>query len=100
LLKISGEQKARAGAWAELLGQRLHQLIGQSSPEFDAVQVLGPIESSLSKVAGRFRWQILLKCTSAAALHRFVGLLMSEHPKLFSHRGVRVAVDVDPFFMM
>jgi primosomal protein N' (replication factor Y) len=100
LLKISGKQKAHAGAWAELLGQRLHQLIGQSSPEFDTVRVLGPIESSLAKVAGRFRWQILLKCTSTAALHRFVGLLMSEHPKLFNHRGVRVAVDVDPFFMM
>jgi primosomal protein N' (replication factor Y) len=100
LLKISGRHKARAAAWAELLGQRLHQLIGRSSPEFDAVQVLGPIESSLAKVAGRFRWQILLKCTSAATLHRFLSLLMSEHPKLFNHRQVRVAVDVDPFFMM
>jgi len=100
LLKISGPHKSRAGAWAELMGRRLRRLIERSSPEFEAVQVLGPIESSLARVAGRFRWQILLKSASSAALHRFLGLLMSEHPELFNNRLVRVAVDVDPFFMM
>jgi primosomal protein N' (replication factor Y) len=82
------------------MGRRLRRLIERSSPEFEAVQVLGPIESSLARVAGRFRWQILLKSASSAALHRFLGLLMSEHPELFNNRLVRVAVDVDPFFMM
>jgi len=100
LLKISGPHKSRAGAWAELMGRRLRRLIERSSPEFEAVQVLGPIESSLARMAGRFRWQILLKSASSAALHRFLGLLMSEHPELFNNRLVRVAVDVDPFFMM
>jgi primosomal protein N' (replication factor Y) len=100
LLKISGTHKSRSGAWAELIGHRLRRLIERSSPEFEAVQVLGPIESSLARVAGRFRWQILLKSASSASLHRFLSLLMSEHPKLFNNRLVRVAVDVDPFFMM
>ena len=100
LLKISGKSKDRTGGWAKLVGNSLNQLKAQFSPDFDNVQILGPIESSLARVAGRFRWQIMLKCVSAVILHRYFGQLMAEHPQLFNNRQVRVAVDVDPFFMM
>ena len=100
LLKISGKNKDRTGSWAGLIGNKMNQLKTQSSPGFDGVQILGPIESSLARVAGRFRWQILLKCVSAATLHNYYGRLMDDHPQLFNNRQVRVAVDVDPFFMM
>jgi primosomal protein N' len=54
----------------------------------------------MTRIAGRYRWQILVKSGSTAALHRLVRGLQSECAQLFSGRDVRVAVDVDPVFMM
>ena len=100
LLKFSGKDKSRTRAVAELLGKHCRRLIKRSAPEFGAVDILGPIESSVARVAGRFRWQIMVKCSSVGTLHAYIGRMMSDHPQLFGNRRVRVAIDVDPYFMM
>ena len=69
-------------------------------PLYQSVDILGPIEASLTRIAGRYRWQILLKGTNTRMLHQFIDQLMSDHTKIFSHHQVQVAIDVDPFFMM
>ena len=61
---------------------------------------MGPIEAFLTRIAGRYRWQILLKATNIGALHQFVNQLMAESHAVFAHRRVRVAIDVDPVFLM
>jgi primosomal protein N' (replication factor Y) len=61
---------------------------------------MGPIEAPLSRIAGYYRWQILLKCAHGGALHRFVDQLVSDHPQVFAARSGRVVIDVDPLFMM
>jgi len=61
---------------------------------------MGPIEASLTRIAQRYRRQILLKGSDTKMLHHFINQLMSAHPVLFNNRQVKVAVDVDPFFMM
>lgn len=100
LLKLSGKNKSRTQAWAELLAGHCHRLKGQSGQVFNTIEILGPIESSLARIAGRFRWQILVKCTSAGTLHTFIGRLMAAHAQVFANRHVRVAIDVDPYSMM
>jgi primosomal protein N' (replication factor Y) len=61
------------------------------------VEILGPVTAPLSKVRGRFRWQILLKGRERSELHRL----------LFHFRGgyhhsstVRLVIDVDPVEML
>jgi primosomal protein N' (replication factor Y) len=61
---------------------------------------MGPIESSLTKIARRYRWQILLKGKRAKALHQFVSQLLAENPTVFHHHRVRVIIDVDPVSLM
>jgi primosomal protein N' (replication factor Y) len=100
LLKVAGRHKQETAAVADALGSQCRRLKQRSPAGFKTVEIMGPIESSLPRVAGRFRWQLLLKGTSAFALHAFVGRLMTTNPALFSHRRIRVAVDVDPVFMM
>jgi primosomal protein N' (replication factor Y) len=61
---------------------------------------MGPIEASLTRIAGRYRWQILLKGLNAGALHQFINQLLSDNPSVFARQPIQVAIDVDPLFMM
>jgi len=45
----------------------------------ESIQILGPIEAALARIAGHFRWQILIKSLQAAVLHRFADRLLAGH---------------------
>ena len=97
LLRISGKDAARTRDHAQELGSCCHRLATQQGGH---TVVLGPIEAALSRVAGRYRWQVLLKSDPAMPVHRFLREVISAHSALFTHSAVRVAVDVDPFVFM
>nr|AGF93278.1 primosome assembly protein PriA [uncultured organism] len=99
-IKLAGKQKESVTGHAQELGRLCQQLTRGENERCRQVQVLGPIEAPLARIAGRHRWQILLKAPTAAALQQFVRRLMAENPAAFSGREVHTAVDVDPFFMM
>ena len=98
--KISGKDLQLTKDSAVNVGNLCLALKNANASLYDCVEILGPIESSLAKIAGRYRWQIILKATRTSALHQFVGRLMADHPAVFSNRRVRVAVDVDPVSLL
>jgi len=98
--KISGKVPERVRRQAQTLGAACRQLIADNREYQAAMEVLGPIESPMARVAGRYRWQMLVKSGSAGVLHRFIRDLQSAQVQLFSGRDVRIAVDVDPLFLM
>jgi primosomal protein N' (replication factor Y) len=65
-----------------------------------AVEILGPIEASIPRIARRYRWQILLKGMGVKPLHKFIRMVLLKNNAHFNNRYVKVVVDVDPFFMM
>ncbi len=98
-LRISGKNADAVRDHALKIGCAAKVLA--KSPPFDkSVSVLGPIESSLSRIAGHYRWQILLKGTTVSHLHLFARELLDGNTPLFRHAQVSVKVDVDPYFMM
>ncbi len=100
LLKISGRNAEKAKEFAVNAGQLCQKLKNQD-PQFQKkIEVLGPIEAPLTRIAKQYRWQILIKSPGAEALHRFVRKLVFEEGLGASSRFVTLAVDVDPFFMM
>jgi primosomal protein N' (replication factor Y) len=99
-LKIAGRDKRQTETHARSLGEVCRRLGQQDDVLRKSVDVMGPIEAALARIAGKYRWQILLKGQRAGTLHRLVWRVMRENPALFNRRGVTVAVDVDPFFMM
>jgi primosomal protein N' (replication factor Y) len=99
-LKISGKDREKVRQHAESIGGFCNELKADSRSVFKTVEVLGPIEASLPRIAKRFRWQILLKALSAKLLHRFVHQLLFENTGILNNRHVTVVVDVDPYFMM
>lgn len=66
----------------------------------ESIQILGPIEAPVARIAGQFRWQILIKSPQSVVLHRFVDQVLAAHPHGTTRQRVRLAVDVDPMFLM
>ena len=65
-----------------------------------SVEMLGPIEAPLPKIAKRFRWQILFKGSQTKILHRFARQLLFQNTFKLNTQNVRVVIDVDPYMMM
>jgi primosomal protein N' (replication factor Y) (superfamily II helicase) len=111
-LKVSGRDPEKTREFANTVGDLCRKLQGRAAAQGgsrreagacaspDPVEVLGPIEAPLSRIAGQYRWQILLKSPSGNHLHRFARRLMFDNAAALFDRQVSLAVDVDPFFMM
>ncbi|WP_457552613.1 primosomal protein N' [Desulfobacula sp.] len=98
-LKISGTSFAKVKAYAGTVADVLKALLENEGKQKNQVQILGPIEASIQKISSRFRWQILVKSSSSAQVNGLVKAMM-DHPKIAIKSGIRLAVDVDPYFLM
>ena len=98
-VKISGRNPDQTETVARRIGAFCNE-IQSREPEFRSIEVLGPIEAAVPRIAGKYRWQILLKAPGAGMLQRFSRRLLAEQNALFGRSGVTVALDVDPFFLM
>ena len=99
-LKISGKDPRETENHARLLGDLCRRLKTNRSDCNQHVEIMGPIEAFLTRVAGRYRWQLLLKGLSTKALHEFINQLLSKNPTVFVRHSVKVTIDVDPYSMM
>ncbi len=99
-LKISGKDSQKTKDHAHMLGDVCQSLKAGDRNYYQSVEIMGPIEASLTRIAQRYRWQILLKGSNTRRLHQFINQLMSNHPVVFNRHRVQVAIDVDPVFMM
>jgi primosomal protein N' (replication factor Y) len=58
--------------------------------------VVGPAESPLSRIRGRYRWQLLLRGVESGPLHLVARRLLEGSGRA----GLEIQVDVDPFHFM
>ena len=100
MIRLSGRDKKRTRECAKSIGECCNALRAGNKSFQKSVDVLGPIEASVTRIAGRFRWQILLKGDDSKPLHRFVRKIMFENAQKICGRDVGMIVDVDPYFMM
>lgn len=100
LLRISGKDKKRTAQHAQITGDLCQTMKGMDTSFSRYVEIMGPIEAAIPRVAGRYRWQVLLKGLRTKPLHHYVRKLLSENPSLSNNRYVKLTVDVDPFLMM
>ncbi len=99
-LSISGKDKQKTKAFAADFGEFLKNL-QHSDPLFtNNVEIFGPIEAPMVKIAQNYRWQILLKSIKSMPLHGFVNRLMHQNSTWLNNRLVKVAIDIDPYMML
>jgi primosomal protein N' (replication factor Y) len=58
----------------------------------ERVDVIGPAESPIPKIKGRYRWQLILKGGSIKILHRMAKGILAQG----SEKGMNIRLDVDP----
>jgi primosomal protein N' (replication factor Y) len=88
-LRLSSVKKDALIEEAHRLG-RLAKKLGAS--QGNIVEIIGPAESPLAKIRGRFRWQMLIKGKDIKALHKIARELINKS----SSSHVKITVDVDP----
>ncbi len=98
-MRISGRDRKRTVAVARKLGQTALSL-QKADPGYAAIQVLGPLEAPLARIAGRHRWQLLLKGPGSGLLRRFVTDLCFDDKGLRTAKDVSLGIDVDPMDML
>ncbi len=99
-LLISGKNREKTQMFVQQLSRRIKSFHESEVSFLKNVEILGPIEAPLTKIAGNYRWHVLLKSLRASPLHNFMDLLIQREKKLFSNRSIKVAVDVDPCLML
>lgn len=91
LVRIEGGDKARARAHGGRLAGELRKRAGESG-----VEVLGPVAAPLSRLVGRWRFQVVLRGRGGAREFRRwlwdCRALLRTPPR----GGIRISVDVDP----
>ncbi|MBC2710196.1 MAG: primosomal protein N' [Desulfosarcina sp.] len=100
VLRISGKDSQHTAGHARTLGENCREMLAADGPFHGQVQVMGPIEAPLPRIANRYRWQILVKSPDTTMLHRFVHELIFGQRAMPTGRNIKVTVDVDPFFLM
>ncbi len=98
-LKISGNRLESVVEYAHRLGEVcrfLQQRVGDAKR---SIHVLGPVAAPLSKIKGKYRWQLLIKGEQVKILHTFCKRIFEE-AKRIRMRGVQLTVDVDPMNML
>jgi primosomal protein N' (replication factor Y) len=99
-LKIYGKDKEKTARHTLTVGGICKELKRHHRSWSKVLDIMGPIEAPLQRIAKHYRWQILLKSADVKVLHRFIQELVFKNASLFRNREVKVVVDVDPFFMM
>ena len=99
-VRISGKDPQQAAAHARALGEHCREILAVDGPFHGRIQVMGPIEAPLSRIANHHRWQILVKSPDTAKLHGFAHELILGRQATSAGRQIKVTVDVDPFFLM
>jgi primosomal protein N' (replication factor Y) len=99
-LKVSGADRDETMEHAAATGEVCRRLLSTAPDLQKGIELLGPVEAPLARIAQRYRWQLLLKGRDSLVLHRFLHRLQDDRTAVFRHAHVKVVVDVDPYMMM
>jgi primosomal protein N' (replication factor Y) len=97
-LSIKGPNADRVQAAARALREALEKMRRQGQGR--GVEVLGPAPAPLSRLRGKYRWQILLKGRDVRSLHRMAGRALRTFHESFKLGSCTVEADVDPQSLM
>jgi primosomal protein N' (replication factor Y) len=88
-LRLSSIKKDALVEEAHILGKLAKKISARNG---NVAEIIGPAESPLPKIRGRFRWQMLIKGTDINALHQIAREIIQKH----KNSQVRITTDVDP----
>jgi primosomal protein N' (replication factor Y) len=98
-LLFTSPQEAKAASTAKRVGDICRTLTHLDTIH-GKVTAVGPAPAPIARLSDRFRWRLLLRASSAKALHETLGLLREELARHPLTRDVQMTIDVDPMDLM
>lgn len=77
-IKISSKNRQKGNQQAQRIGKQARNLIGTDPLFKKNILIFGPLESPLTRIAARYRWQLLLKGMHLSPLRDFVQRLLFD----------------------
>ena len=99
-LRLQGNHKHKTEDMARRMVEQMIQVTGSWPKRGKDLQVLGPVEAPLSKLKGKYRWQIFIRSKGPNLLHVFLKRVGESLKRMLRGSGVGLAVDIDPYQML
>ncbi|RLB40978.1 MAG: primosomal protein N' [Deltaproteobacteria bacterium] len=98
-LTFLGNSEGRTETFAELVGRGIREILAGWRKRGSQIQILGPVESPVGRLKGKYRRQILLKARNSGLMRHLILSVEERYGRRPEARGVRLIVDVDPYQM-
>ncbi|MEA2040148.1 MAG: primosomal protein N' [Thermodesulfobacteriota bacterium] len=98
-LRLLGNNKIRTADVARDLTLRIKGILSSWPKRGKEIQVLGPVEATVSRIKGKYRWQILIKSVRVSLLQYFLNEVERLSKQVLRSSGVSLMSDVDPYQM-
>jgi primosomal protein N' (replication factor Y) len=99
-LRLQGNHKKSTEDRARNMVDRMVQVTETWPRRGKDLQVLGPVEAPLSKLKGKYRWQIFIRSKGPNVLHVFLKKVGEPLKKMLRGSGVSLTIDIDPYQML
>ena len=99
-LRLQGNHKQKTEDMARKMVERVIQVTGTWPKRGKDLQVLGPVEAPLSKLKGKYRWQVFIRSKGPNVLHVFLKKVGENLKRMLRGSGVSITVDIDPYQML
>ncbi len=99
-LRLQGNHKRKTEDMARRMVEQMIEVTGSWPKRGKDLQVLGPVEAPLSKLKGKYRWQIFIKSKGPNLLHVFLKRVGESLKRMIRGSGVSLTVDIDPYQML
>ncbi|MFZ7112976.1 MAG: replication restart helicase PriA, partial [Desulfatiglandales bacterium] len=99
-LRFQGNEEDKTADMAQLTGHEMMEILGRWPKRGKEIRLLGPTEAPLSKLKGRYRWQLLVKSKESGLLHYFLRVVGERSGNILRKSGVSMTIDVDPYQML
>lgn len=91
---FSGADDGKTGAAARRFSEAMAEKIPGVTEKMP-LKVLGPSKSEIEKIAGKYRWRIIIKCRNNAVFREFIGNVRRETAGLPEFKGINVFIDIN-----
>ena len=99
-LKLKGNNRGQTGEGARHLSRKMKDVLDGWPKRGKEIQVMGPVEAPISRLKGKYRWQILVKSKSVSLLNHFLTQVDVISRVILKSKGVHLRTDVDPYQMV
>ncbi len=100
VVRVEGNSKNQTSEAARFLKQDILATLNRWHKDGPALQILGPAEAPVSKIKGKYRWQILIKGKRISLIHYLLNDMEIKTRRFLQSKGTRVVLDIDPYQMI